>query len=116
MLEKDSGGFRLIGVYPAVVRVWAKARSDIVSAWESERLDAPYFSAQHGSGAEDVAWHISARMEASACDKEWSGSGPVHDEVVIAGTWDLQKYYETISHATIMTQARRHGMCPAILQ
>ena len=69
MLEKDSGGFRLIGVFPAVVRIWSKARSDIVSRWESSSLDAPYFAAQKGSGAEDVAWHVGSRMEAVATRK-----------------------------------------------
>ena len=38
MLEKESGGHRLIGVFGAFVRLWAGIRSSEVSKWEAASL------------------------------------------------------------------------------
>ena len=66
MLEKGTGGFRLIGVFPGLIRLWGRARSGGAAMWEQQRLDADHFAAKKGSAAEDVAWRIGINMEQAA--------------------------------------------------
>ncbi len=69
LLPKAKGGFRPIGLLPAVCRVWAKARRRWTDEWE-EANTRGYLSAARGNGPLDTMWRLAARQE------EVAGEGP----------------------------------------
>ena len=117
MLEKggEAGGFRLIGIFPAVVRIYFRARAPELEEWEQSCLDAPCFAAQRGSAAEDVAWHLGVRGEALACRHRGQQEEEEQD-IFVAGTWDLAKCYETIGHELALKAAELHQAPMVIVQ
>ncbi len=69
LLPKPAGGFRPIGLAPAVYRLWSKARRTTTDEWE-RRHTRPFFAACSGNGPIDTLWRMAARQEASvACDE-----------------------------------------------
>ena len=105
LLEKPTGGYRTIGVFPAVVRVWGKLRADMMAEWE-DRHDLPSFSAGKGRAAEDVPWRIGVLAE------EAVQSG----QEAAAFTVGLEKFYETIQADILMDRCRRTGVPMFIVQ
>ncbi len=60
LLPKAKGGFRPIGLLPAIYRVWAKARRKYTDAWEQANARA-YLSAARGNGPIDAMWRLAVR-------------------------------------------------------
>ena len=55
LLPKVDGGHRPIGLFPSVVRVWMRARSDLARTWE-EATAMPEMFGGKGMGAQRAAW------------------------------------------------------------
>ena len=63
MVAKPDGGFRPIGFFPTLVRVWMRVRSNISREWEAAN-DNKYGGV--GMGAQKAAW-ITPFSAESAC-------------------------------------------------
>ncbi len=98
LLPKPAGGFRPIGVLPAVYRVWAKARRPESDKWERQHA-RPYLSAAKGNGPVDTMWRLNARQEAGAADGLQAA--------VVAE--DLQAFFDTIDRGRLVEEARALG-------
>jgi hypothetical protein len=97
-LPKPLGGFRLIGIFAAVYRVWSKARRPEAQAWEDDH-DRPYFACGADRGAVDVVWRQAMRAEVAVAA----------DQQAAAITSDLKKFYEALDHGLLLERAARHG-------
>ena len=59
---KATGGFRPIGLFPSVVRIWMRVRLADTIPWQS-MYERPWLYASAGKGAEVAAWKQAARSE-----------------------------------------------------
>jgi hypothetical protein len=98
LLPKSDGGRRPIGLFPALPRIWARARSVAAQAWESQH-SRPYIFGGAGRGAQRAAWLSGFRAEAAAL------AGTSFAQSLL----DLVKAFETIPHRHLVEAARRHG-------
>ncbi len=97
-LPKPSGGFRLIGIFPATYRLWARVRKPYAEAWETNN-DRPFFAAAAGRGAVDVVWRQALRAEAAVASQSHAAS-------VLT---DMAKFYEHIDHQKLIERGARSG-------
>ncbi len=96
-LPKPDGGYRLIGIFAAVYRVWARARRPLADEWEA-RHDRPYFAAGSHRSPVDAVWRQSLRAEAAVAKEGWTAA---------AVLTDLEKFYEHIDHEELLARATR---------
>ncbi len=66
--KPDGSGFRPIGLFPMVVRLWMRTRRNHATDWEASN-SRRYFYAGPARGAHVAAWQHAARAEASAFAK-----------------------------------------------
>ena len=93
LLPKPKGGFRPIGIYTSLERVWARARSPLIRKWEAKNR-RKYLACAKGSGAADAVWAQAVTAESGVgCKKH-----------VVGGCWDLRAFYDNINHGLL--QAR----------
>ena len=85
LVPKPKGGHRPIGIFPALERVGAKARSDLVDQWQRNNSRS-YLACAKGSGAADVVWNQSVKAEACVADRGSSAS------VLM----DLKSFFDTV--------------------
>ncbi len=97
-LPKPLGGFRLIGIFAAIYRIWSKARRPEAQEWE-EAHDRPFFACGADRSAIDVVWRQAMRAEAAVAS----------DLHAAAITSDLRKFYEAVDHELLVERAARHG-------
>ena len=64
LLPKDGGGFRPIGLFPTLIRVWMRARSMVARDWE-ELTASPDLYGAKGMGAQRAAWTSTFSAEAA---------------------------------------------------
>ncbi len=105
LLPKAKGGFRPIGLLPAIYRVWAKARRPWTDRWEDAHSRA-YLSAARGNGPVDAMWRLSARQEAGAADG-------LHAAVIAE---DMQSFFETIGRERLAEEAAALGFPMPVLR
>ncbi len=98
LLPKPAGGFRPIGMAPAIYRLWAKARRSYGDEWE-QRHHRSYFSATKGNGPVDTLWRLSARQEA----------GVAAGEVAATVSEDLKAFFEAVDRERLVREARALG-------
>lgn len=55
LLSKPDGGFRPIGLFPTLVRVWMRVRTPVARRWEQDNADGCMYGAA-GMGAQRAAW------------------------------------------------------------
>jgi hypothetical protein len=96
LLAKATGGFRPIGIFPTFVRVWFRARSRHIRAWEQSH-DRPYFYAGSARGGDTAAWLQAAIMENAALSRTAAAASLV----------DLVKAFERVSHIGLRDAALR---------
>eukprot|EP00959_Pyramimonas_sp_CCMP1952_P157277 3288947-Pyramimonas_sp.AAC.1 len=76
MLPKPSSGFRPIGVFPSLCRLWGKCRRGFAVQWGTANQRVFWAAGQYKS-ARDVVWRQTARSERSrnqsqhACTLLW---------------------------------------------
>ncbi len=94
LLGKTDGGFRPIGLFPSLVRIWMRLRRDMVARWEDSH-DKPYLLAGAGKGADVAAWRQAARAECAA------GAGATYGQLLL----DLEKAFEVVDHEALVREA-----------
>ncbi len=105
LIPKPAGGFRPIGLAPAVYRLWSKARRTIADEWE-QRHRRPFFAACSGNGPADTLWRMAARQEA----------GVASGEVAAAITEDLQSFFENVDRDRLLAEAAALGFPTPIVR
>ena len=55
LLSKNDSGYRPIGLFPTLVRVWMRIRTASARAWE-RTVDSPQLYGGKGMGAQRAAW------------------------------------------------------------
>ena len=98
LLPKATGGFRPIGLFPTIVRIWMRLRRDMVDAWEADN-SRDFFYAGRQRGAHVAAWTQAARAEAAAL------GGASFAQVLI----DLAKCFELVPHDILAREAAAVG-------
>ena len=77
LIPKAKGGYRPIGIFPAIERLWAKARLQVVQQWQ-EANRRPYWAYAKWAGA------IDAVCKQAALAKSRTGEG-IHTAAML---WD----------------------------
>ncbi len=105
LIPKAKGGYRPIGLAPAVYRLWAKIRREEADAWEKSHFRS-YFSATKGGGPVDAMWRLAAGNEA----------GVAEGEVAATITEDIQSFFEMVDRERLIKEARALGFPIPILR
>ena len=63
LLKKVTGGFRPIGWFQSLFRIWLRARAPLVKLWERECTGGLGFAADKGGSAVDVVWRHACAAE-----------------------------------------------------
>ena len=87
LIPKADGGRRPIGLFPAAIRVWMRARASALRRWESEN-DRGCIYGSAGKAAKRATW-VSAWEAESAKSKEG-----LYAQALL----DLAKAFETVPH------------------
>ena len=98
LLAKADGGFRPIGLIPALPRIWMRVRRQAAKQWELSQA-RPYLYAGAAKGATVAAWRQSARAEFAAALNAGYGQALL----------DLVKAFERIPHSLLVHEARALG-------
>ena len=88
LLGKLAGGFRPIGLYHPVFRIWAKARRKVVDNWDCQNPVAG-FAAGKGQSSIDVVYRHAVRSELAQAE----------DKKFCIALLDLHKCYESVRHS-----------------
>jgi hypothetical protein len=103
LIPKPKGGVRPIGMFPAVYRLWARARRPIATKWESTHTH-PFFAVRGGCAALDTVW-------AQAFDAERA----VNAEYVAAAVLvDMRSFFDMFHHGTLKHRAHKAGFPASI--
>jgi len=105
LLPKTDGGRRPIGLFPALVRVWARARSMVAKQWEAGHFRCQLFGGS-GMGAQKAAWQAAFRAENAAL------AGGRYAQALL----DLVKAFEKVPHDLLIRAASKHGYSPWLLR
>ena len=105
LLAKPEGGRQPIGLFPAPVRIWMRARGMVARAWENDNFRPSLFGGA-GRGAQRAAWQVAFQAEAAAA------SGEDYAQAL----FDLVKAFEKVPHDRLVAAARRHGYCLTVLR
>ncbi len=98
LLPKAEGGFRPIGLFPTVVRVWMRLRRAAARQWEADN-DRDYLYAGESRGALTAAWQMAARAEGAV------GHGFVYAQVLL----DMVKAFDHVPHDRLLAEAAALG-------
>ena len=98
LLPKSDGGFRPIGLFPTLIRIWFRLRLPIMRAWETRNAMPQMFGGQ-GMGAQRAAWVAAFNAEAAATARLDHACNLL----------DLVKAFERIPHAILARVAATHG-------
>ena len=96
LIPKSDRGHRLIGLFPTLVRIWMRARSDIARMWEACNA-MPCFFGGRSMGAQRASWMVAFRAEAAVRDRLHFGQSMLN----------LVKAFENKPHHHIVAAARR---------
>ena len=94
LIPKQKGGYRTIGIFPAVLRLWTKARRPFCADWEALHA-RDYFGAASGKQALDPVWRWAAQAE--GCTEV--------DVQVAAALVDVTDFFESLRHDVLMEEA-----------
>ena len=97
-IPKQRGGYRTIGIFPAVLRLWTKSRRSLCSAWEEKNARA-FFGAAAGKQVLDPVWRWAAQAE-----------GQTETGVQVAAALvDVSAFFESLDHNVLMEEAAALG-------
>ncbi len=105
LLPKSAGGFRPIGLFPTIIRIWMRARYGIARAWQAAH-SLPITVGGPGRSAQYAAWQAALAAECAALD---------HLDH-IQSLLDLVKAFETVPHAILARCAIALGFPAALIQ
>jgi hypothetical protein len=96
LLPKDTGGFRTIGLFRTLFRVWAKARATLLAEWAVVHLSHPMWNNFSGRRPGDVVWRELVRA---------SHEGTL-GRTAAAIQVDVSKMFDRICHALLVMAAK----------
>ena len=105
LLPKPDGGYRPIGLFPTIIRVWMRARGGIIRAWENAHALPTIFGGT-GMGAHKAAWQAAFAGEAATLANDH------HLQALL----DLVKAFEIIGHGYLAEAAMAKGYNIVILR
>ena len=106
LLPKSSGGWRTIGIFTSVVRLYMRwTRRHITDLWERTFV-RPYWFGQRGSTCQQCTWRLSMVGEYARATGQAAASSLV----------DLAKAYEYIDHPYVWQMGQKHGFNMRILR
>ena len=105
LLPKEGGGFRPIGLFPTLIRVWMRARASVARDWE-ELTASPDLYGSKGMGAQRAAWTAAFSAETA------TQNGKDHAAVLL----DLVKAFEMVNHGELVSAAKKHGFSLKVLR
>jgi len=105
LLAKAAGGFRPIGLFPSVIRVWMRVRLADAVIWQSLH-ERPWLYASAGKGADVAAWRQAARSEQAAA-RGWHYG---------AALLDMVKAFERVPHDILVCKAVAKGYSLRLLK
>ena len=106
LLPKSSPGFRPIGLFPWLPKIWAKLRRGYALQWE-QSTDRDFIYAGPGKGADHAAWKQAARAEHAATVR-----GAHYGSTLL----DLVKAFDMVPHHVLVREAIRLGYSLWILR
>ena len=98
LVEKPKGGYRSLGLFSALYRLWTRCRRTEAVAWELEHVRA-YAVYGPGGSCVDAVWRQGVRAEAA---KKSGGAAA-------SLLWDLREYYEHLCRTLLQHRARTSG-------
>ena len=105
LIPKADGGRRPIGLLPAIVRIWERARRPIVQSWRLT-VERSYNWAAKGRSPEDAVWHQALRGEIAKADGLHGASALV----------DLVKAFEMVKLQLVWRAGLRLHFHPVLLR
>ena len=97
LLAKADGGYRPIGLFPTLVRLWMRIRTATARTWE-RTVDSPELYGGKGMGAQRAAWLEAFAAEAAVAQDMEQG------QVLL----DLTEAFETVSHQELRSRENIH--------
>ena len=99
LLPKPSGGWRTIGIFTTLVRIFMRwTRRQVTDRWERSFVRPGWFG-QRGQTCQQATWTLSIAGEYAQATGQAAASALI----------DLEKAYEHISHAYLWQMAKKHG-------
>ena len=98
LLRKSDGGRRPVGLFPDFIRIWMRARVDLVRRWEAAHA-LPCIYGGVGMGAQRAVWQVAFCAESAA------SGGLEYGRALL----DLVKAFEKIPHRHLFAAAVKHG-------
>ena len=98
LLPKNGGGFRPIGLFPMIARLWMRSRTFLARGWEAANA-LPCVFGGPGMGAQRAAWVSAFTAEAARLD----------NNDFIQAFYDLTKAFDTVQWGLLITAAIKHG-------
>ena len=98
LLPKPDGGRRPIGLFPAIIRIWARARRLAAARWEAQHARGHLYGGA-GMGAQKAAWQSAFRAETAALTRTQ------YAQTLL----DLVKAFEKVPHDVLVRSAVKHG-------
>ena len=96
LLPKDTGGFRTIGLFRTLFRVWAKGRAQGLMRWAAEHLNHPMWNNFGGRRPGDVVWRDLVKASSAG-----------HLGMTAASLQlDISKMFDSIDHRKLAVAAR----------
>ena len=105
LLPKPDGGRRPIGLFPAPVRIWMRARAPELRKWEQDNSRESLYGSS-GKAATRAAW-------LSAWEAENAGKG---EGAYAQALMDLVKAFESVPHRQLWEAAEKRGYPMATLR
>ena len=106
LLPKPKGGWRGIGLFPGLHRLYTRVRQPYFQLWEARNW-RPYFAAAAGRGPEQVVWRQAMVAEAA------STTGTSCTASVL---WDLRKFFEHLDLSLLEGRGLRAGFDAVVLR
>ena len=75
LLAKEGGGFRPIGLFPTIIRLWMRARMTQIRAWEAACHSNEHYGGK-GMGAQRAAWVEAFSAEGVGAGERGACPGP----------------------------------------
>ena len=94
LLPKNDGGYRPIGLFPTIIRIWFRTRLLTIKIWDQSNKMPSVFGGP-GMGAQKAAFQISITAEIAALE----------NADFAAGLLDLVKAFETVPHHILVSIA-----------
>ncbi len=94
LLPKADGGWRPIGLFPALIRVWMRLRRGLAQDWEAQHARGVLYAGK-ARGAQVAAWQQAQRAEMAA------DAGATFAQLLL----DVHKCFEHVPHHVLAEEA-----------